>query len=380
MNAAQLPLFAVGGTPSSTVAARSHAVEPAMQAAPSHTMQDPAVQPGRARARILHGLDAASATQARSARNRSPLPGAAPLRAVVPEATAVQLRDIVDHLDAMIAYWTADRVCTFASASYRLWFGKACEQIVGRAMRDLPGPADLLDRRHVDAAFNGEKQVFEHRFVLPDGSSRDGLLTFTPHTMAGDVVGLFVHVADVTPLKRAQDDLRAAKERAEAQAAHDPLTGLPNRLLLPETLDRAIAASVRGRTSLALMSIDADRFKDVNDTFGHAAGDCLLVELAARLRRSLRACDTVFRVGGDEFVAVLPSIGSEDEAQALARRIVEAAREPWLLAAGSMTPTVSIGVALAPRQGALPATLLAAADKALYEAKRTGRDRLVVSR
>jgi diguanylate cyclase (GGDEF)-like protein len=192
-------------------------------------------------------------------------------------------------------------------------------------------------------------------------------------------VGIFVHVADVTPLKRAQEELRSARELAEKQAAHDPLTGLPNRLLLHETIDRAIAAARRTRQCLALMSIDADHFKAINDSHGHAAGDRLLVELATRLHRSLRASDTVFRIGGDEFVALLPDIGSLEKAEALAGRILRTTREPLQLGHAAVVPTVSIGIAVMPRQGSTAEALLSVADRALYEAKHLGRDRLVVS-
>jgi diguanylate cyclase (GGDEF)-like protein/PAS domain S-box-containing protein len=290
-----------------------------------------------------------------------------------------QLVEIVDHLDAMVAYWDANRTCGFANAAYLAWFGKTRAQAAGRPMQELLGPLYDLSKPYIDAAFRGEKQVFERQMPLPDGEVRHSLATYTPRIVDGQVVGLIAHVADVTPLKQAQEALRLAKEDAEARAAHDPLTGLPNRLLLHETLGRAIAAAVRGRESLAVMSIDADHFKEINDSLGHAAGDRLLVELAARIRRSLRACDTVFRVGGDEFVALVPEIGSAGEARALALRILESMRAPLPLAGGPVVAAVSIGIALMPRPGGTTDALLGAADAALYEAKREGRNRVVMS-
>lgn len=295
------------------------------------------------------------------------------------DESAVPLNEIVDNLDAMVAYWNIERRCLFANAAYRAWFGKTPDQIRGRTMQELLGPLYALNLPFIDAAFQGEKQVFEREIPLPGGGTRSSLATYTPHRVDGQVVGIFVHVADVSSLKRAQDELRIARERAEKQAAHDPLTGLPNRLLLHETIARAIAAARRSRECLALMSIDADHFKDVNDSQGHAAGDRLLVELATKLRRCLRASDTVFRVGGDEFVALLPDIGSEAKAEALAQRVLQHAREPLPLPGGSIVATVSIGITVMPGQGSTPEALLSAADRALYEAKHQGRDRLVRS-
>jgi len=293
---------------------------------------------------------------------------------------SVPLTEIVDHLDAMVAYWDADRRCVFANAAYRDWFGKTPEQILGHTLQDLLGPPLYAQNLpYIDAAYRGEKQVFEREIPLPDGGVRSSLATYTPRKIGGRVVGIFVHVADVTPLKQAQEELRVAREQAEKQAAHDPLTGLPNRLLLQETIARAIAVARRTHENVALVSIDIDHFKTVNDSYGHAAGDALLVELAARLRHSLRGSDTVFRVGGDEFVALLPDIGSGAQAQALARRVLQAARAPVETSGGVVTPSVSIGIALLPRQGGTAEALLLAADRALYEAKRQGRDTLAMS-
>jgi len=296
------------------------------------------------------------------------------------DESRVPLLEIVDHLDAMVAYWDADRRCVFANAAYVDWFGKTREQILGHTLLELLGPPlYAMNLPYIDAAFRGDKQVFEREIPLPGGGTRHSLATYTPRWVDGRVAGIFVHVADVTPLKRAQEELRIAREQAEKQAAHDPLTGLPNRLLLHETIERAMAAAKRTQECLALVSIDIDHFKTVNDSHGHAAGDRLLVELATRLRHSLRASDTVFRVGGDEFVALLPDVGSGAKAQALADRVLHAAREPLVLGSSTITPSVSIGVAMLPPEGGTAEALLLAADRALYQAKHHGRDTLAVS-
>jgi diguanylate cyclase (GGDEF)-like protein/PAS domain S-box-containing protein len=165
-----------------------------------------------------------------------------------------------------------------------------------------------------------------------------------------------------------------ARRRAEAQvrhlALHDPLTGLPNRRLLRDRLDRALAAASRSDGHVAVMMLDLDRFKGVNDRFGHAAGDGLLQDVAARMGRRVRSSDTLARVGGDEFAVVQIGLQDPDGAARLARDIVEAMSEPFPLGDTEVQLGVSIGIAIHPRHGATSDTLLENADLALYRAKQ----------
>jgi len=168
-------------------------------------------------------------------------------------------------------------------------------------------------------------------------------------------------------------DLRASEAHAQHLAFHDVLTGLPNRALFDDRLDQAIARARRGE-KLALLMIDLDRFKHVNDTLGHHAGDNLIREFAGRLSGLLRPSDTVARLGGDEFAVVLTDVKGKDGVNALCTRILEAVRRPFDLLGTQVFVGVSIGVVFAPEAGLDRIDLMRKADIALYRAKNEGRD------
>jgi diguanylate cyclase (GGDEF)-like protein/PAS domain S-box-containing protein len=286
------------------------------------------------------------------------------------------LADLIDHLDAMVAYWNQDRVCVIANAAYLEWFGKTKDEVIGMTMQQLLGPLYPKNLPYIDAAFAGEKQVFEREIPFPSGlGSRHSLATYTPHIVDGRVRGIFVHVADVTRMKHLELQLQLAKERAEVLAVHDELTGLPNRRQLQETVDREIALAERTSRMLGILVIDFDNFKAVNDKFGHAAGDAYLVEVAARLRAALRHGDVLFRVGGDEFFAVLPGLDAVTAAEVLVGRLVAAVHKPVRVDGHVESPTVSIGAALYPQHGRSLSELMVVADRALYNAKTQGGNR-----
>jgi diguanylate cyclase (GGDEF)-like protein/PAS domain S-box-containing protein len=282
---------------------------------------------------------------------------------------------LVDHLDAMVAFWDADQICVFANDAYRYWFGKTRDQIVGRSLETLLGPLYPKNLPYIRAAYAGETQVFEREIPAPDGRIRCSLATYTPYVVDGSVRGIFVHVADVTRLKKLEEELREAKERAEVLATHDFLTGLPNRVLLVDRISEAIARGKRNRRMAAVLSIDMDAFKQVNDTHGHAEGDRLLIEIAGWLKAALRETDTLTRVGGDEFLLLASEMDSPAQAEVLAARVLQAVRRPFALAGGVVRPTFSVGIAMYPTHGATPQALLAQSDRALYMAKRLGKNR-----
>jgi diguanylate cyclase (GGDEF)-like protein len=155
-------------------------------------------------------------------------------------------------------------------------------------------------------------------------------------------------------------------------AHHDALTDLPNRLLFRDRLQQAFARVRRGEV-IALHYLDLDRFKPVNDCFGHAVGDVLLKTAAGRLRATARDTDTVARLGGDEFVIIQVGIKDRAEAAVLARRVVEAMAAPYRIAGHTISTGATIGIALAPADGPDPEDLLRKADQALYECKAEGR-------
>jgi diguanylate cyclase (GGDEF)-like protein/PAS domain S-box-containing protein len=168
-------------------------------------------------------------------------------------------------------------------------------------------------------------------------------------------------------------DRRQAESRAQHLADHDALTGLPNRRLLEDRLTQALAASQRNRKQTAVMFVDLDRFKNINDSLGHAAGDRVLKECAERLVRQLRVVDTICRMGGDEFVVVLPEIKRASDAANVAAKILETVSQPFKVEERELHITPSVGIAVFPDDGRDAESLIRNADAAMYHAKETGR-------
>jgi len=167
--------------------------------------------------------------------------------------------------------------------------------------------------------------------------------------------------------------LASSREEAQHLALHDPLTGLPNRTFLAERLAESLAEADRSGKLLALLCLDLDRFKQVNDTLGHAIGDELLRAVTERLQGCLRKSDTIARLGGDEFVIVQFPVSRAEEAGQLAQRIIDLLSEPYDLQLHQVVISTSVGLALAPADATDPHTLLKMADMALYRAKADGR-------
>ncbi len=184
---------------------------------------------------------------------------------------------------------------------------------------------------------------------------------------AGEVVNYVGVFSDITVQKKSEAEL-------ERLAFFDPLTGLPNRALFHERLQHEIDGARRENAAIALLFIDLDRFKWVNDTLGHAAGDELLNVVAKRLRALLRESDTVARLGGDEFTVILPGTGSTDHVSSVAQSIVNVIKEPIALSDQEVHVGASVGVAFYPDDGADLETLSKNADIAMYQAKEAGRD------
>ncbi len=168
-------------------------------------------------------------------------------------------------------------------------------------------------------------------------------------------------------------ELAMVTQELRHRALHDDLTGLPNRAAFWDRLVHQLHLSERRATGLAVLFIDLDDFKAVNDTLGHAAGDRLLVDVARRITGELRAGDTAARVGGDEFLVLLDDVATGEDALAVAHRINDVLREPFELASRRYDATASIGVASSLLRPATADAVVAAADAAMYDAKRSGR-------
>ncbi len=179
-------------------------------------------------------------------------------------------------------------------------------------------------------------------------------------------------------LRRASSQLQRSQDQAQYLAFHDTLTGLPNRALFEDRLKRALVAAGRERGKIALLYLDLDRFKHVNDTLGHPAGDELVRQASARLERAVRAVDTVARLGGDEFAVILVGIRDARNAEDICEELLQQFGLPFRLLDDQVFISASIGVAIAPDSAADSEDLLRKADIALYEAKRNGRGRYQV--
>jgi diguanylate cyclase (GGDEF)-like protein len=175
-------------------------------------------------------------------------------------------------------------------------------------------------------------------------------------------------------LEEERKQLLAASEQIEHLAYHDALTGLPNRNLFLDHLRLALALAAREGRQVAVLFLDLDRFKTINDSLGHASGDDLLRTIADRLRACLREGDTVARLGGDEFTVLLPEVPSEHDAVRVAEKLLDRIRQPLVLQASEIVVTGSIGLSRFPRDGDFPEELVKKADVAMYQAKQVGRD------
>lgn len=186
------------------------------------------------------------------------------------------------------------------------------------------------------------------------------------HDAQGKATRVLGTLADITPLKQAQD-------MVWQQAHYDPLTGLPNRRLFLTRLEQEVQKAAGGRQRVAVLFIDLDGFKEINDTLGHDAGDRLLSEVARRFAGAIRASDTLSRQGGDEFALILPLQEGADRVQDVAERLLAALRAPLPLGQDEVHITASVGISLCPEDGREPMTLLKQADQALYAAKDAGK-------
>ena len=213
--------------------------------------------------------------------------------------------------------------------------------------------------------------------VGPDGSVVDAVATGV-NALGAQLAASFRDIE--RRVAERTEELALATEELSRRAMHDVLTGLPNRALFWDRLGQALRQEERRGSGFAVLFIDVDDFKAVNDTFGHAAGDGLLVDLAARIRSVLRAGDSAARLGGDEFLALLDGITDEDEALHVANRLLEAVGADAVGGPDRLGVTISIGVVVATGRDWTPDELVAAADAAMYDAKHGGRARCVLYR
>jgi diguanylate cyclase (GGDEF)-like protein/PAS domain S-box-containing protein len=254
------------------------------------------------------------------------------------------------------------------------------QQILGYSEAELAAMtlADLLHAEEQRGDMLGLHSVLAGRMDLYSREARyrhkDGHLvwvnaTFSPMRTDDGALGLIAVVEDIARRKQYEQELMML-------ANHDVLTGLANRGLLLDRLAQATHQARRSGRPVAVLFFDLDRFKYINDSLGHDAGDQVLVELAGRLSRTVRGGDTVARLGGDEFVVLLPELAHADDAALIGHKLLAVLGQPMMLLGQEITPAASVGISLAPKDGSDGPSLLKNADAAMYRAKRQGGSRL----
>ncbi len=281
-------------------------------------------------------------------------------------------RSIVDNIPD--AYYEVDLRgnLIFFNDAYLKLFGSRRSEMAGLNFRRY------VDKKHAEIALRTFSQVYktgkpvkrmEWEIILKNGEARQVELSVSlVRNAQGKPAGFRGIVSDITARRKEEEVIRA-------QAFRDPLTGLSNRILFYDRLNMAVKRARRSQRMVGVIVLDLDHFKDINDRFGHQAGDSLLQEVAERLSAIVRDTDTVARPGGDEFCIILPSLASRHDVIQIADKIVESFRRPIALGADSVTVTTSVGAALYPGNGDDLDTLIQKADKAMYLAKNLGRNR-----
>jgi diguanylate cyclase (GGDEF)-like protein len=199
----------------------------------------------------------------------------------------------------------------------------------------------------------------------------------TPPELIAEVKAVVARNVDGSVVRMArhfEEDRRSLHEQLREQALHDPLTGLPNRVLLFDRMEHALRVTTRGSRQLAILFVDLDGFKAVNDSLGHHAGDQLLIAVAGRICEAVRGADTVARLGGDEFVVLCEDVSDARKPVEIAQRVIAALNEPFALEAGTVSISGSVGIAAAGGADG-PSDLLMQADIAMYAAKQQGPGR-----
>lgn len=295
-------------------------------------------------------------------------------------------RDLYDNApNAYFSVAAADGRILRSNAAFAEMLGWETEDLTGAilfglfadAPDGLPKARQLFEQLRSGEKAEGVELQMKHR----SGRVIWGALTAEPVFGADDKVEEVRSISiDITDRKRAEEEVKAVHEELVRRANYDALTGLPNRTLLLDRLSQALIRAHRGRDKVALMFIDLDAFKHVNDTYGHDAGDQLLKEAALRLRSCVREGDTVARLAGDEFVIVLSPIALAQDAARVATKVGRAFGDPFVVSGKEERVSTSVGIAIYPDDGGDLHVLLRNADSAMYAAKEQGRNRFTFYR
>lgn len=290
-------------------------------------------------------------------------------------ASEEKYRVLLDESSDPIFAFYADGRYRYVNREFANGLGKGQDEIIGKTIWDV-FPKEEADKRFAAVSWvfeNGKSKALEVRVPRPDGD-RFYLTTVKP------ILDNQRRVITVICISKEITERKAMEEQLERMAQYDALTDLPNRALFSDRLRHAIAQAKRDKTRLALMFVDLDKFKPINDTFGHHVGDLLLKAAARRMQDCIREADTVGRMGGDEFVVLLPTIEEVQDALVVAEKIRRALNQTFDLPGyQGLKISSSTGVAIYPDHGHDEIQLAKNADDAMYRAKELGRNMVQLS-
>jgi diguanylate cyclase (GGDEF)-like protein/PAS domain S-box-containing protein len=284
-------------------------------------------------------------------------------------AHEAELRKITDILPGPVTREDCDGRYMFASAAFEQWFGIRASEVIGLKRSDIIDAAlQATMQPYYERALAGEKVSFEATIPLASGGNRDVIINVLPDIGSdGAVCGYYSIGVDISELKRAEANLHHL-------AYYDSLTDLPNRQLFNDRLHQAVAEAKRRGTFIAVMLLDVDRFKYINDTLGHEAGDKLLREISTRLQIGTREGDTIARLGGDEFTLIFPDLTDLQDVVRMAQGIVQRLSLPLFIDGHEVFTSASVGITLYPHDTSDEDSLVKFADSAMYHAKAKGRN------
>jgi diguanylate cyclase (GGDEF)-like protein len=268
-------------------------------------------------------------------------------------------------------FWETDVQHRFLDMVHGPSYSRSMGRVVGHAAWDLPSThPDAAGWAAIRATMDAHQPFrdFEFGRPWPDGTVRYFSVNGDPHFAPdGSFLGYHGVGRDIT-------DIALARERIASLAYHDALTGLDNRTSLTPALEKAVERTRRRGSRLAGLFLDLDGFKEINDLYGHDAGDRLLVEVAARLRGTLRSSDPVARLGGDEFFVVLEDVNDRAPVERVAQKLLASVQRPYELGGATAAVTMSIGISVFPDDAPDAASLIKHADAAMYSAKQAGKN------
>jgi diguanylate cyclase (GGDEF)-like protein/PAS domain S-box-containing protein len=272
-----------------------------------------------------------------------------------------QYRLVTDALPVLIAYIDTDMVFRFNNKAFETWFERPVTEITGKPIKDMFNHHTYVAFIENYSKLSGNKShSFETIVMFHDKDECYVTITMIPHIKDGVMKGVFTLISDMTP-------------RINYLATHDALTDLPNRSLFNARYSQAIKYAHKAGTCVALLFLDLDNFKNINDTLGHDIGDLLLVSVAKRVKSCIGSADKVARLGGDEFTIILEDT-STDKVRTTAAKICSSFAEPFEIANHDIFITTSIGISFFPSDGTDTQILIKNADMAIYHAKEKGKN------